>query len=62
MKFQTKFKYNDKVKIINTDIKGELVDVIPLGMIGKVPLYNYKMFTIDKGFILVQENVLELLE
>ena len=62
MKYETKFKYNDKVKVINTDIQGELTDIIPVGMLNGTPLYRYKMFTIDKGFLAVEESVLEKLK
>ena len=58
---ETKLKYNDKVKIIGTDIVGELVDIIPQGinMFTKTPVYKYKVFTINKGFLAVDESQLE---
>jgi len=60
MKFTTKFKYNDEVRIIGTDICGELVDIIPIHIMNGKPFYKYKMFTIDKGYIAVDEDQLEL--
>jgi len=56
---ETKFKFNDEVRIIGTEIVGELVDIIPVGIFNGKPLYKYKMFTIDKGFIAVDESQLE---
>jgi len=61
MKYSTKFKYNDKVKIINTNIHGELIDILPIGIVNGIPIYRYKMFTINKGFLMVEESVLEIL-
>ena len=58
---ETKFKHNDKVRIIsNPLIVGELTDIIPQGIVNGVPFYSYKMHTINHGFLLVAENNLEL--
>ena len=62
MKYSTKFKYNDKVKILGTGLEGELIDIVPLGISPQGVVYKYKVFTITKGVLLVPENALEKIE
>ena len=56
---ETKFKYEDKVKVIGTDIVGELIDIIPVGFFMGRTIYKYKLFSITKGFMAVDENQIE---
>ena len=50
MKYETKFKYNDKVQVItNKEMVGELINVVPKYLQDGVPVYTYIMHTIQ-GF------------
>lgn len=62
MTVTTKFKYNDKVRLLGHNLEGELIDIKPLGIFNGRPMYKYVMFTIQKGVLLVEENQLELVE
>ena len=59
MKYETKFKYNDKVRVIvNPEVQGELIDLRPLYLQDGVPVYSYIMHTIQ-GFKEVREIDIE---
>jgi hypothetical protein len=58
----TKFKYNDIVTILPLDIDGECVDIVPRAVVNGQPVYDYKVYTIQKGFIICPEHILRLKE
>ena len=60
---ETKFKFNDKVRLIsNPEIEGECVDIIPHGIFNGKPFYSYKVHNIRLGMIQVAEDNMELIE
>ena len=59
---ETKFKHNDTVRVKNTNLIGELVDIIPLAILPNGQrIWKYRMWVkYTNRFIAVNEEELEL--
>jgi len=58
---EAKFKYEDTVRVVNTNLVGECIDVIPYVVNGTIQI-GYIIHTIEKGPLKVKEHQLEKYE
>ena len=58
---ETKFKHNDTVRVKNTNLIGELVDIIPIAIVNNNPIWKYKMWVrYTNRFVPVSEGEIEI--